>query len=52
METFYGCHAVTLNLSYDDILMHQISFKNRNMIRKAEKDGIIKVESDDYDTFL
>lgn len=51
MKTFYSRHTVALDLSDDDIWMHQISSKNRNMIRKAEKEGVQIVESDDYETF-
>lgn len=53
MKTFYSRHTVSLDLSRseDDIWMKQISSKNRNMIRKAEKEGVTIVESDDYDTF-
>lgn len=51
MKTFYSRHTVALDLSDDDIWMHQISSKNRNMIRKAEKEGVTIVESDDYETF-
>lgn len=51
MKTFYSRHTVALDLSDDDIWMHQISSKNRNMIRKAEKEGVTIVESKDYDTF-
>ena len=51
MKTFYSRHTVALDLTDDDIWMHQISSKNRNMIRKAEKEGVTIVESDDYDTF-
>lgn len=51
MKTFYSRHTVALDLTDDDIWMHQISSKNRNMIRKAEKEGVIIVESDDYETF-
>lgn len=51
MKTFYSRHTVALNLTDDDIWMHQISSKNRNMIRKAEKEGVTIVESDDYETF-
>lgn len=51
MKTFYSRHTVALDLMDDDIWMHQISSKNRNMIRKAEKEGIMIVESDDYETF-
>lgn len=51
MKTFFSRHTVALNLSDEDIWMHQISSKNRNMIRKAEKEGVTIVESDDYETF-
>ena len=51
MKTFYSRHTVALDLTDDDIWMHQISSKNRNMIRKAEKEGVTVVESDDYETF-
>ena len=52
MKTFYSRHTVALDLTDDDIWIHQISSKNRNMIRKAEKEGVTIVESDDYDTFM
>ena len=53
MKTFFSRHTVSLDLSLseDDIWMKQISSKNRNMIRKAEKENVTIVESDDYDTF-
>lgn len=51
MKTLFSRHTVALDLSDDDIWMHQISSKNRNMIRKAEKEGVSIVESDDYETF-
>ncbi len=51
MKRFYSRHTVSLDLTDDDIWMHQISTKNRNMIRKAEKEGVTIVESDDYETF-
>lgn len=53
MKTFYSRHTVSLDLSLseDEIWKNQISSKNRNMIRKAEKEGVTIVESDDYDTF-
>lgn len=51
MKTFFSRHTVGLDLTDDDIWMHQISSKNRNMIRKAEKEGVQIVESDDYETF-
>lgn len=53
MKTFFSRHTVSLDLSLteDEIWKNQISSKNRNMIRKAEKEGVTIVESDDYDTF-
>lgn len=51
MKTFFSRHTVALDLTDDDIWMHQISSKNRNMIRKAEKAGVTIVESDDYESF-
>ena len=53
MQIFYSRHTVSLDLSLseDNIWKTQISSKNRNMIRKAEKEGVTIVESDDYDTF-
>lgn len=53
MKSFFSRHTVSLDLSLteDDIWMKQISSKNRNMIRKAEKEGVTIVESDDYNTF-
>lgn len=51
MQTLCSRYTVALDLTDDDIWMHQISSKNRNMIRKAEKEGVIIVESDDYETF-
>ncbi len=51
MKTFYSRHTVALDLLDDDIWMHQISSKNRNMIRKAEKEGVTIIESEDYETF-
>ena len=51
MKIFFSRHTVALDLTDDDIWMHQISSKNRNMIRKAEKEGVTIVESDDYETF-
>lgn len=51
MKTFFSRHTVTLDLTNEDIWMHQISSKNRNMIRKAEKEGVTIIESDDYETF-
>lgn len=51
MKTYFSRHTVGLDLAGDDIWMHQISSKNRNMIRKAEKEGVQIIESDDYETF-
>ena len=53
MKTFFSRHTVSLDLSLseDEIWKNQISSKNRNMIRKAEKEGVTIVESDDYETF-
>lgn len=51
MKTFFSRHTVALNLTDDDIWMHQISSKNRNMIRKAVKEGVTIEESDDFETF-
>ena len=53
MKTFFNRHTVSIDLSLaeDEIWKNQISSKNRNMIRKAEKEGVTIVESDDYDAF-
>lgn len=53
MKTFFSRHTVSLDLSLslDEIWMQQFSSKNRNMIRKAEKEGVTIIESDDYETF-
>ena len=53
MQTFYSRKTVKLDLSLsiDDIWMNQFSSKNRNVIRKAEKDGVTIVESQDYEFF-
>lgn len=53
MQTFYSRKTVKLNLtlSEDEIWMNQFSSKNRNVIRKAEKEGVTIVESQDYDFF-
>ena len=40
MKTFLSRNTVGLDLTDDDIWMHQISSKNRNMIRKAEKECV------------
>ena len=53
MKTFFSRHTVSLDLSLslDEVWTQQFSSKNRNMIRKAEKEGVTIVESDDYETF-
>lgn len=51
MKIIHSRRTVALDLTDDNIWMHQISSKNRNMIRKAEKEGIVIVESEDYGTF-
>lgn len=53
MKTFFSRNTVVLDLSLslDEIWTQQFSSKNRNMIRKANKEGVTIVESDDYDTF-
>lgn len=53
MKTFFSRHTVSLDLSLslDEIWMQQFSSKNRNMIRKAEKEGVTIIESNDYETF-
>lgn len=53
MKTFFSRHTVALDLSLsiDEIWTQQFSSKNRNMIRKAEREGVTIVESDDYETF-
>lgn len=53
MQTLYSRKTVKLNLSLplDEIWMKQFSSKNRNVIRKAEKDGVTIVESHDYELF-
>ena len=53
MNSFFSRHTVSLDLSLsmDEIWMQQFSSKNRNMIRKAEKEGVTIVKSDDYETF-
>lgn len=53
MKIFFSRHTVALDLSLslDEIWTQQFSSKNRNMIRKAEKEGVTIVESDDYETF-
>lgn len=53
MKTFFSRHTVALDLSLslEEIWTQQFSSKNRNMIRKAEKEGVTIIESDDYETF-
>lgn len=40
-----------LQLDLEDIWMQQFATKNRNVIRKTEKEGVIICESEDYETF-
>ena len=53
MQTLYSRNTVILDLSLslEDIWMHQFSTKNRNLIRRTEKDGVKVVESKDYECF-
>lgn len=53
MQTFYSRKTVKLDLTFsaEDIWKNQFSSKNRNVIRKAEKDGVTIVESQDYELF-
>lgn len=53
MKTFFSRHTVALDLSLslDEIWTQQFSSKNRNMIRKAKKEGVTIIESDDFETF-
>ena len=53
MKTLYSRNTVLLDLSLslEDIWMHQFSTKNRNLIRRTEKDGVKVVESKDYECF-
>lgn len=53
MQTFYSRKTVKLDLtlSENEIWMNQFSSKNRNVIRKAEKEGVTITESQDYDFF-
>ncbi len=53
MQTFYSRKTVKLDLtiSGEEIWMNQFSSKNRNVIRKAEKEGLTIVESQDYNFF-
>jgi hypothetical protein len=53
MQTFYSRKTVKLDLwmSLDEIWMKQFSTKNRNVIRKAEKEGVTIVESQNYELF-
>ena len=53
MQMFYSRKTVKLDMSFsvDDIWKNQFSSKNRNVIRKAEKDGVTIVESQDYEFF-
>ena len=53
MQTFYSRKTVKLDLtmSEEDIWKNQFSSKNRNVIRKAEKDSVAIVESQNYEFF-
>jgi len=53
MTTINSRLTVKLNLQLptEEIWMNQLSTKNRNVIRKAEKDGVVVVESEDYEIF-
>lgn len=53
MELFLSRHTVKLDLSQslEDIWAYSFSSKNRNVIKKAEKDGVMIVESEDYESF-
>ena len=53
MKNIFSRHTIALDLSLSlgEIWTQQFSSKNRNMIRKAEKEGVTIVESDDYETF-
>lgn len=53
MQTIYSRNTVKLNLNLplDEIWMKQFSTKNRNLIRKAEKEGVTIIESQDYELF-
>ena len=53
MKLIFSRKTVKLNLQLDieEIWMNQFSTKNRNVIRKTEKEGVLICESDDYETF-
>ena len=53
MRLFYSRNTVKLDLSssWDDIWHQSFSPKNRNVIKKAIRDGVTIVESDDYALF-
>lgn len=54
MQTLFSRKTVKLclQLSLDEIWKNQFSSKNRNVIRKAEKEGVTIVESHNYELFL
>jgi lipid II:glycine glycyltransferase (peptidoglycan interpeptide bridge formation enzyme) len=53
IETIYNRKTVYLDVENDieSIWKHNISSKNRNMIRKAEKSGLRVIINNDYSTF-
>lgn len=53
MQIIFSRHTISLDLTLleDEIWKSQISSKNRNMIRKAEKEGVVIVDSNDYNSF-
>ena len=53
MRMYFSRNTVKLDLSQtlEDIWQHSFSPKNRNVIKKAEKEGVTIVESDDYREF-
>ena len=53
MKTFCSRHTIKLDLttSIEDIWQHSFTPKNRNVIKKAEKEGVSVVESSDYECF-
>lgn len=53
MRVFHSRNTVKLNLSpsWDDIWHNSFSPKNRNVIKKAEKNGVSIIESHDYELF-
>lgn len=53
MKTIYSRKTVILDLTppLDDIWANSFSSKNRNVIKKAQKDGVTMTESHDYEFF-